>query len=397
MVNREGLRVKKLKQTWLILFASIGIAFVVANAYLVWEGNRLLRLETELYKNAKVDFTVIKPLSVKRLEPLSMQGPDEIKSPTRSWVQLVYGKTCCPDSDSFNKWRKEIEYKFEFLSKLSTRDGNYGQTEPERSSKHIQHEFERLGRHQARRITIFEGSEVTARLEAVLPLEALAPRTPNFVTFLAINHPFTNKPTPVDISHLTGKIDEFFNKAIVGKRGPLDASSNEPEKVLAVYEPTSADITNANLAVEAALNDPRCKETIARTKDYYQQPVFKLLNDSDKTSVRLVAKSSIYCVGPLIIVFEKLPGSGAKTVKILSTKGDLKRQVLSRQDQQIARLSSNLGRLVIDPTSFVFEDGKLRWRYLGYRRLNPDDTRKVDTTAIKQILEVEIAMGAPIE
>jgi hypothetical protein len=382
-----------------VVFATVGISLVVSNAYLVWEGSRLLRLESDLYKEAKVSFTVIKPISRKQLEPLSLNGPNEITSPNRTSVHLDFGKTCCPKADSFFSWRKEVEYKFEFLNKLSTQDSNYGMVgkKSERSTKHIRHDFERVGRHQVRRIAIFEGSQITATFEALLPLETIQWRKPTLFTFLAINHPLTVKPALVDISHLTGKIDEFFNQAIVGKRGPFYASSNVPEQVLASYEPAIADLTKASLAADAALSDPRCKESIARTENYNKQPVFKLLIDPDNTSIRLSEKSSIYCVGPLIIVFEKLSDSNSKTVKLLSLKGDLRRKVLIREDQQIGKRFSDLGRLVIDPESFVYEDNKLRWRYLGYPRLKPGDAMQVDPTAIKQIVVVEIAMGAEIE
>jgi hypothetical protein len=345
------------------VFVTIGIAFVVSNAYLVWEGNRLLGLESDIYKQVKVDFTVVKPISRKRLEALSLHGPNHISSPTRSLVQVDHGKTCCPESSTSYSWRKAVEYKFAFLDKLNTQDRNHGLVGPksERSTKHILHEFERVGRHQALRITIFEGSETRAKLEAFLPLETIGVLNPSFFTFLAINHPFTVKPEPVDISHLTSKIDEFFNLSIVGKQGLLHASNSEPEKVLAVYDPTSTDITRASIASDAALNDPRCSEFITRTEDYNKQRVFKILNDPANTSIRLSYKSSIFCIGSLIIAFEKDSLAGPKALKLLSPKGDLKRQVWIREDQQVGKQFSDLGRLVIDPESFVFQSNKLRW------------------------------------
>jgi hypothetical protein len=368
------------------------------------EANRLLKEDENAFLAAKADFVINRSLALAPNEVIAATGEQELNYRLKSLSadQLVMQRSghefSIPDAPTWLLRGWSVDLKFE----IERKGGRLVKTEANQKTVGKSIEVNRAvqGRFETVRITVRDGSEITAQFNGWFPSSAADPVKSSVATkalYNQIHHPFTSNQQPVSIESSLVKIHKFLAEAFVKPQPTV--------KHQTIYRAAIIEDTKYHKPIEFDQRAPppekgdhwdqRCDDFLAfTTRLSFGGYSYRFLNSTSQAQVIVRSGASLHCHGgEVFIVHDE---NSNNVLDRYSKAGEFLERLKLEQETDL-RIVLASGGPFVNPTSFERVGTSYRWTYLFVNGASKYHWQrgKLNTLPVSRRIDIEVMRKGP--
>jgi hypothetical protein len=335
------------------------------------EANRLLKEDEDSFLAAKADFVIHRPLVLLPNEIVAAGGELELKYRINSLSvdQLVMQRSghefSIPNQPTwlFRGATVNLKYSIEMNGGRLIENA----VSEKLTGKSIEVRRAVQGRFEAVRITVRDGSEITAQFDGWFPSKDADPVKTSIATktlYNQMHHPFTTNRQPVSIEGSVGKMNKFLDAAFVKS---LPAMQPQTSYRAAIAEDTKYERPvdfdrRASPPEQGYLWDHRCDDfLIVTTRPGAGGYSYRFRHSKAQAQVIVRWQDSIHCYGDEVFIIRNQNGNDV--LERYSQDGDFLEGLKIEYERDLRFVLAS-GGPIVNPTSFERSGTSYRWTYL---------------------------------